>query len=294
MPPVGTVSAREPRAPERPAETVDTHIHIYGPQAHYPVAPTSPVAVPSNSSLDEYRQVMERLGIARCVVVQPTSYAADNRCTLDAVAALGDRGRAVVVVTPDVAESELRRLTLAGAVGIRFFMLPGGVLPWEALEEMAARVRAFGWHVQLQLDGREIEQHMAVVRRLPCDLVIDHTGKFLEPVSPDHPAFRALLSLVESGRVWIKLCAPYETSKEGPPHYMDVGRLARALIRVAPERLVWASNWPHPSGQPNPPDDAMLLGTLLHWAGDETTTRRILVDNPTRLYGFSPAGAGTV
>jgi D-galactarolactone isomerase len=274
-----------------PAGTVDTHIHIYGPAERYPVAPTARVPVPPGGSLENYRRLMDRLGLARCVVVQPSAYGADNRCTMDAVAALGDRARAVVVVTPDATEAELERLTGAGAAGIRFFMLPGGVLSWELLPDMAARVHAFGWHVQLQLDGREIEQHVPVLRRLPCDLVIDHTGKFLEPVAPDHPAFRALLSLVESGRVWVKLSAPYETSREGPPHYMDVGRLARELIRAAPDRMVWASNWPHPSAQPNPPDDLLLLETLLHWAGDDAVARRILVDNPTRLYGFD-AGRG--
>lgn len=286
MPAADTHPARGTRAPDG---TVDTHIHIYGPPERYPVASTSRVPVPPGASLDAYRRVMERLNIARCVVVQPSAYGADNRATTDAVAALGDLARAVVVVTPEATEAELARLTKAGVVGIRFFMLPGGVLPWEALEDMAARVHAFGWHVQLQLDGREIERHIAVLRRLPCELVIDHTGKFLEPVAPDHPAFRALVSLVESGRVWVKLSAPYETSKEGAPHYMDVGRLARELIRAAPERMVWASNWPHPSAQPNPPDDTMLLETLLHWADDEAVARRILVENPTRLYGFAPA-----
>ncbi len=282
-------SGPEARAP---AGTVDTHLHIYGPAERYPVAPTSRVPVPPNSALDDYRRLMDRLGIARAVVVQPSAYGADNRCTMDAVAALGDRARAVVVVTPEVTDAELERLTGLGAVGIRFFMLPGGVLPWEVLEEMAARVHAFGWHVQLQLDGRELEPRVQMLRRLPCDLVIDHTGKFLEPVAPDHPGFRALLGLVGTGRVWVKLSAPYETSREGPPHYMDVGRLARSLIRAAPERMVWASNWPHPSAQPNPPDDAMLLETMRHWAGDEAVFRRIMVDNPAQLYGFAQAGTG--
>ncbi len=273
-----------PRAPDG---TVDTHIHIYGPPDRYPAAPTARVPAPPGASLDAYRRLMDRLNIARCVVVQPSTYGADNRCTMDAVAALGQRARAVVVVTPDVEDAELERLTGLGAVGIRYFMLPGGVLPWESLGEMAARVHEHGWHVQMQLDGREIEQFRHQLGDLPCDLVIDHTGKFLEPVAPDHPAFRALLALVETGRVWVKLSAPYETSHDGPPHYMDVGRLARALIRTAPERMVWASNWPHPSAQPDPPDDRMLLGTLLHWAEDEAVAHRILVDNPARLYGFA-------
>jgi D-galactarolactone isomerase len=285
MPAAETQPVRGTRAPDG---TVDTHIHIYGPTDRYPASPTAVVPAPPGATLEAYRALMQRLNLARCVVVQPSTYGADNRCTMDAVAALGpDRARAIVVVPPETRDAELARLAEAGAVGIRYFMLPGGVLSWESLPEMAARVHEHGWHVQLQLDGRDIEQHMAVLRRLPCDLVIDHTGKFLEPVGTDHPAFRALVSLVEGGRVWVKLSAPYETSKEGQPHYMDVGRLARELIRAAPERMVWASNWPHPSAQPNPPDDTMLLGTLLHWAEDEATARRILVENPTRLYGFA-------
>lgn len=277
-------SASRDRAPDG---TVDTHIHIYGPPDRYPAAPTARVPAPPGASLEAYRRLMDRLNLGRCVVVQPSTYGADNRCTVDAVAALGDRARAVVVVTPEDDDAELQRLTRAGAVGIRFFMLPGGVLPWDALDEMAARVHAHGWHVQLQLDGRDLPRHVDQLRRLPCDLVIDHTGKFLEPVAPDHASFRALLSLVETGRVWVKLSAPYETSREGPPDYMDVGRLARELIRAAPDRMVWASNWPHPSAQPDPPDDGMLLETLLGWAADDTVARRILVDNPARLYGFA-------
>ena len=274
-----------------PPGTIDTHIHIYGPMDRYPVAPTNRMPVP-DAPLAAYEEVMQHLGIAACVVVQPSAYGFDNRCTLDAMAALGDRARAVVVIGPEAEDAELERLTRAGARGIRFHMLPGGVLPWEALEEMAARVHAHGWHVQLQLDGREIELRIEVLRRLPCDLVIDHTGKFLDPVPPEHAAFRALLSLVETGRVWVKLSAPYETSREGPPYYMDVGRLARGLIRAAPERMVWATNWPHPSAQPDPPDDAMLLDTLRHWAGDDATANRILAENPARLYGFRSTEAG--
>jgi D-galactarolactone isomerase len=172
-------------------------------------------------------------------------------------------------------------------------MLPGGVLPWEILEDVAARVHDFGWHVQLQLDGRDLPQYEDVLHRLPGALVIDHTGKFLEPVSTDHPGFQTLLRLIDSGRVWIKLSAPYETSKVGAPSYADVGVLARALIAAAPERMVWATNWPHPSVQDNPPDEAVLMGALLEWMGDEETRHRILVDNPATLYGFDETiGAG--
>lgn len=268
-----------------PPGACDCHIHFYGPEDVYPVAPTSPFPVPQ-APVEAYRGVMARLGLERVVIVQPSSYAKDNTCIMDAAAELGDAARTVVVVDDGATDDDLGRLTEAGARGIRFHMLAGGVLPWELLEPMAARVHDFGWHVQLQMDGRDLAERETMLRRLPGDVVIDHTGKFLEPVGVDHPGFRSLLRLVEAGRTWVKLSAPYETSKEGPPYYMDVGRLARALIAQAPERVVWASNWPHPSAQDNPPDDAALLDVLRYWADSDETANRILADNPAALYGF--------
>jgi D-galactarolactone isomerase len=151
---------------------------------------------------------------------------------------------------------------------------------------LAARVHAFGWHVQLQLDGRKLADREATIRALPGRFVIDHVGKFLEPVGVDHPGFLALLRFLDTGRCWVKLSAPYETSKVGPPTYADVAVLAKALVSHAPERMLWASNWPHPSERAHPPDDALLLDLLLDWAPDAATRRRILVDNPAPLYGF--------
>ena len=271
---------------EAPAGACDCHMHFYDTEDVYPLAPSAEF-LPPPARVGDYRRLQARLGLERVVVVQPSSYGADNRCTMDALEALGSGvARAVVVVRPETPDTELQRLTDAGARGIRFHMLRAGVLPWDVLEPMAARVRAFGWHVQLQLDGRELPRRRALLERLPGTLVIDHVGKFLEPVPPEHEAFRCLLRLLESGRVWVKLSAVYETSLTGPPAYADVARLARALVKAAPERLVWASNWPHP-GQTGErrPDDANLLDLLLDWA-DERTRRRILADNPAELYGF--------
>lgn len=271
---------------QAPAGACDCHVHVYGAEDRYPLAPTAR-ASPRSATVAAYREVQERLGLERVVVVQPTAYGADNRCTMDAVAEFGEAARAVVVVDSQASDDELHRLTREGARGIRFHMLPGGVLPWGILEEMAARVHDLGWHVQLQLDGRELPEREAMLARLPGTLVLDHTGKFLEPVPPDHEAFQSLLRLTGSGRVWVKLSAPYETSKVGPPRYDDVGALARALVRAAPERMLWGTNWPHPghAGERRP-DDAALLDLLLHWVDDDATRHRVLVDNPAALYGF--------
>jgi D-galactarolactone isomerase len=178
-------------------------------------------------------------------------------------------------------------MTKAGIRGVRFFMLPGGALPWESLDAIAARFQDFGWHSVVQLDGRDLPKREAAINRLPGTIIIDHIDKFLEPVPLDHPAFRTLLRMLENGRTYVKLAAPYEVSKVGAPTYSDVGALAKALVKAAPERIIWASNFPHPSASKEQrPDDADMLDLLLDWAPDDATRRMILVDNPARLYGF--------
>jgi D-galactarolactone isomerase len=266
---------------QAPVGTCDTHMHIYEPQYKArPEAATPPVA-----TVPEYEEVRARLGITRTIVVQPNAYGDDNRCTLAAMKALGDGARGIAVVYPGVKDAELERLTKAGIRAIRFMLLPGGPLSWDVFDELTARVHEFGWNVNLQIDGRTFAEREKQLRRVRNDLVIDHVGKFLEPVPTDHPGFKTLLKLLENGRTWVKLSAPYEVSKVGAPSYADVGTLAKALVQAAPDRMLWASNWPHPGAKPVP-DDANLLDLLLDWAPDEKTRHRILVDNPARLYGF--------
>jgi D-galactarolactone isomerase len=275
-----------PRLPV-PEGATDCHMHIYGPAERYPVAASNPSPVPFAYDLPAYVAMRDRLGLSRTVVVQPTAYGADNRATMDAVAALGpDRARAVAVVTPETPEAVVARLHAGGARGARAFMLKGGLVPWERLEALAARVAGFGWHIQLQFDGGEMEAREALIRALPCPVVIDHVGRFHEPVPPDAPPVRALLRLLETGRVWVKASSPYGVSRSGPPGYADVSAIARAIIAAAPERVVWGSNWPHPNVHESKPDEAPLLDLLGEWTPGERVRRMILVDNPAVLYGF--------
>jgi D-galactarolactone isomerase len=267
-----------------PPGTCDTHLHVYDPR--YPTAKTA-VTAPPVATWQDYRRLQEALGLERAVIVQPTAYGTDNRATLDAIAALGpERTRGIAVVSDQISEAELDALTRGGMRGARFQMVPGGAIPWEMLDTIAAKVQDFGWHVQLQLDGRTLPEREAQVMAWPGRIVIDHVGRFFEPVPVDHPGFRCLLRMLDSGRVWVKLSAPYESrSRSGPPHYEDIGVLASALARAAPERMLWASNWPHP-GQTNLPEESVFLDLLLAWVPDEAVRRRILVDNPAPLYGF--------
>jgi D-galactarolactone isomerase len=193
----------------------------------------------------------------------------------------------VAVVSETTPEAEIDRLTRAGIAGQRFFQLQWGAVRFERMHDVMARVHPHGWFANLQLDGRELPAWEASIKRLPGNFVVDHIGKFLEPVSVDSAPFKSLLSLLDTGRCWVKLAAAYETSKTGAPAYEDVSKLARALVKHAPERMIWASNWPHPSApKDKAPDDADLLDLLLDWAPDETIRKQILVDNPVALYGF--------
>ena len=201
--------------------------------------------------------------------------------------ALGPETRGVAVVQPRISDAELEQMTQAGIRAQRIFQLPFGAVGFAGMDAIMARVHPFGWHANIQLDGRELPRYEAQILRLPGRFVIDHVGKFLEPVKPGNDAFKSLLRLLDSGRCWVKLSAPYETSKTGAPQYEDVATLAKALVAHAPERMLWASNWPHPSMPiDGKPDDADMLDLLLDWAPDEAVRNRILADNPAELYGF--------
>ncbi len=261
----------------------DTHIHIY--DSSFPTIPGTPL--PADASVADYRQVMNWLGIARTVVVQANAYGDDNRCTMKAVKELGDCARAVVVVKPGVSDDEMNRLTGKGARGIRFMSLLGGTLSWPQMDEMGHRAHEHGWHALVQLNGRDFPQHEAQIACLPGRFIIDHVGKFMDPVPPDHESFKSLLRLLDTGRCYVKLAGLYEFSKTGAPHFEDVAVLAKALIRHAPDRIIWASNWPHSQAHIfGYPDDVNHLELLLDWAPDDVVRRKILVSNPAELYGF--------
>ena len=270
-----------PRLPT-PPNACDTHMHIYEPgyqlraEASHPSQP---------GTLAHYREVQKQLGLTRTVIVAPSGYGADNTCTLEAMAKLGGSARGVAIVDPAAPDAEIDRLTKRGMRGIRYHMR-GGVLTWDTMPRMAARVAAFGWHVQLQCESRELSEHEAIITRLPCDLVIDHMGRFDAATPADDKDWRLLLKLLATGRCWVKLSGPYYGSKSGPPLYADKARIAKELIKAAPERMVWASNWPHPSYKKNFPDEGKLLDLVADWTQDESLRKRILVTNPAKLYGF--------
>ena len=275
---------------QAPANAADCHMHIYDPR--FPqLATRSPV---SNAAVPEYRLLQKRTGTTRVVIVQPRNHMTENQVTVDAIAQLGANARGVAVLHPTVSDAELKKLDAGGIRGIRFSLGDSAtaVTSIDMVEPLGKRIAALGWHVQLHLPGDMIAQHADLLRRLPCRIVIDHMGRFPPSVGIAHPAWKVILGLIEKGRTWVKLAGAYLNTQIGPPTYADATRVAQAFVKAAPERLVWGSDWPHPT-EKDKPDDALLFDLLAAWAPDEAMRRRILVTNPEALYGFEilePAG----
>ena len=267
-----------------PANAADCHMHIYDPRAPQ-LASRSPLA---HAGVPEYRLLQKRIGTTRVVVVQPRNHTTKNKVTHEALAQLGPNARGIAVLHPTVTDAELKKLDAGGIRGIRFSLgdPATAVVTIDMVEPLAKRVAALGWHVQLHMPGDMIAENAELLRRLPSPIVIDHMGRFPPAVGLAHPAYKIILGLIEKGRTWVKLAGAYFNSQIGPPGYAGATPIAQAFVKAAPERLVWGSDWPHPS-EKEKPDDALLFDLLAEWAMDEKTLNRILVANPEALYGFS-------
>jgi D-galactarolactone isomerase len=276
-------SGTEPTKLKAPPNACDCHMHIY--DSRFPVAPNATLR-PPDASIDAYRLHQRRLGTTRTIVVNPSTYGTDNSCTLDAMAEFGDTARGVAVVDTSVTDAELERLNVLGVRGVRFNFVQSGATTLEMLEPLSKRVNVLGWHIQLHMLGDQIVAAASLLHRLPSPIIFDHLARIPQPAGVDHPAFAAVLDLLDKGRTWVKLSGAYMNTKTGSP-YPDASLIARAFVKAAPERLVWASDWPHPTEHADEkPNDAILFDVLADWAPDEAIRNRILVDNPAALYGF--------
>lgn len=249
--------------------------------ARIPAVPGATV-IHADATPEHYRAFQKTIGTVRCVVVQPSVYGYDNRPTLAGLAALGDAARGVVVVPPGVTDAELERLHAAGVRGVRFNLVQAGGLKLTDAEGMAPRLHALGWHIQFQLPRGGIAPALDVLSKLPGRMVFDHMGLV---AGIDDPGMHGLLNLLETGRVWIKLSGPYIHAVDPASDYANRLPIARRFVQTAPERMVWASDWPHAT-ETKKPDDAALFDLLADWAPDEKIRRAVLVDNPAELYGF--------
>jgi predicted TIM-barrel fold metal-dependent hydrolase len=268
-----------------PPNAVDCHHHIYS--SRFKVDPNSTLR-PGDASVADYRLLQKRIGTSRNVVVQPSTYGIFNDGLVEALGEFGPSARGVAVVNANVTDAELKRLDGARVRGIRFNLAtPGSATSMEMLEPLAKRIAPMGWHVQFNMSADTTLAGKDVLNRLPCQIVFDHLAHMPKPIGIGHPAF-AVVDLLQKGKAWVKLSGAYADTKIGPPTYSDSTTVAQAYVKAAPERLVWGSDWPHPSEKDNAkPDDAIPFDLLAQWAPIETVRNRILVDNPAILYGFS-------
>jgi len=290
-PPLTPPPDPNPRTPRlrAPPGAVDTHIHLFGPASRYDFDPGSRYV--SNDMLPETNLALQdKLGLALAIVISGGGYGLSYRHLADVLAAHPARFRGVALLPPATTDAEIARLDALGVRGARFVSPAHGAhLPQLANSAaLVRRVVAAGWHIQYYPHG-DLPAHKDELLALGADVVLDHFAHIPASGGIDQPAFRCLLDMLDSGRVWVKLSGPMRVSPEEPP-YPSVTPLARALVRHAPERLVWGSDWPHVNlfGR-TMPNDGDLLDLLLDWAPDDAVRRQILVDNPRRLYRLTSA-----
>jgi 2-pyrone-4,6-dicarboxylate lactonase len=270
-----------------PAGACNAHCHVFGPRTVFPYARDAAFVPAEDAPKEALQALNERLGFSRCVVVQSSCHGLDNAVTEDAVAARRASWRGIALLRPDVADAELRRLDAAGFRGVRFNYMGhlGPAVPIDEVLRLAARLTPLGWHLQVHGDPRLLVELGPVLRRSPVPVVIDHIGRVDAALGLDQPAFRALQGLMDDERFWVKLSGVDRISRRGPP-YDDALPFAARLVADFGERVLWGNDWPHPNHAGPIPDDDALVSAIERMAPTEDARRKLLVDNPQRLYRF--------
>ena len=287
---------------EVPRGACDCHVHVFGDPENFPFAEKR-IYTPPGASVDELLQLQSSLHLDRVVVVQPSVYAADNSCTVDAVRRMGMRARGVAVIDKSTSAAAIDDMAAAGVRGVRLNLetnTAGKFDPDSAkvlLDATAKQIAGRGWHVQFYTRLTTIAALKDHFAQMPFPLVFDHFGRAAAAEGPGQPGFDALLDLVKSGRAYVKISGAYRCSEKAPD-YADVMPLAQALVKANADRIVWGTDWPHPNSDagrgkpltditaPFPIDDGLLFNQLAKWVPDAGLRKKILVDNPARLYGF--------
>jgi 2-pyrone-4,6-dicarboxylate lactonase len=272
----------QPPTFEVPSDACDAHVHIFGDTGRFPQTNTK-LFVPPLATFEMYSAVQARLGLTRAVIVHPAAYGTELACTIDALRRAVGKWRAVALVESSIAEEEIHRLDGLGFRGVRFNFPDGGSSVAE-LRRLAARLTPFGWHAQLLITLDMLADFESELSGIGIPLVIDHLGYSKAEVAAGHPGFQALLRLLRNGEVWVKISGVDRIGNRSL-RYEDARRLADRLIEAGEDRVVWGTDWPHVRRR-NVPNDGMLLNLLGEWVSDTALRRKILVDNPQRLYRF--------
>lgn len=282
-----------------PAGSCDCHTHVFGPTDRYPLAADRQYT-PDQARLEDMLRLHDQLGIERVVIVHPSPYGSDNSCTIDALLALGERGRGVAVIDEKTSDKQLQTMHDAGVRGVRINLETGSIhdpaLATRQLLWAHDRVKDLGWHVQIYTNLAVFASIESALDQLSVPVVLDHFCRAQAALGPDQAHFGNLLQRVHQGQVWVKLSAPHRISNA--PDCADAEPMVQALIAANPDRLLWGSDWPHPGASPgeprqrdvvetfNPVDDGRALNRLVDWVNDPIILKKILVNNPAKIYDF--------
>jgi 2-pyrone-4,6-dicarboxylate lactonase len=270
-----------------PPGACDAHCHIFGPGDTYPYAPDRSYT-PPDAPLEAFKALQKTLGLERAVLVNASCHGTDNTVILDAIAQSGGKYRGVANVDESITDAELERLHAGGIRGIRFNFVQhlGGTPDLDEFDRLVHRVVPLGWHVVLHFDAKDLLEFDSLLRRLPVPFIIDHMGRVPTKDGLEQEPFRILLNALRLDNAWVKICGAERISSAGPP-FTDAVPFAQAILKVAPERTLWGTDWPHPNIKKHMPNDGDLVDLIPLFMPDEALQRMVLVDNPQRLYGFT-------
>jgi 2-pyrone-4,6-dicarboxylate lactonase len=269
-----------------PPGAVDAHCHVFGPEAKFPFAPERKYT-PCDASKEQLFALRDHLGFDKNVIVQSTCHGNDNRAMLDALVNSSGRARGVASVGRDVTDAELKAMHAAGVRGTRFNFVKRlvDVTPREVLVEIANRIAPLGWHVVVYFEAQDLPEFWDFFTTLPTTVVVDHMGRPDVSKPVDGPEFELFIKLLrEHPNIWSKVSCPERLSKVGPDGYDDVVPFARRIVETFPDRVLWGTDWPHPNMTTHMPDDGKLVDYVPKIATTPELQRKLLVDNPMRLY----------
>ena len=275
-----------PKRPDfvAPAGAVDAHCHVFGPAHEFPYHPARKYT-PCDAGKAQLFALRDHLGLSRNVIVQASCHGPDNRALVDALRAAGELARGVAFVTRDVATEALEEMHDAGVRGVRFNFLKRLVdsTPREHYLEIVEKIRPLGWHIVVYFESQELHEIEDFLRALPTTVVIDHMGRPDVTQPLDHPDYLRIKALLDDEKFWVKVSCPERLTVAGPP-YDDVAPFARDLVESFPDRVLWGTDWPHPNMKSHAPDDGLLVDRIPIIAPTEALQRKLLIDNPMRLY----------
>jgi 2-pyrone-4,6-dicarboxylate lactonase len=277
--------------PTKPAYTpppgaIDAHCHVFGPADTFPYAPERKYT-PCDAPKETLFKLRDFLGFSRNVIVQATCHGTDNRAMVDAMQSSEGRARGVASVRADITETELNALHDAGVRGVRFNFVKRLVdfTPRDVLTAIANKIAPLGWHVVVYFESQDLEELAPFFTALPTRVIVDHMGRPDVTKGLDHPDFRRFLALLNAHEnIWSKVSGAERLSISGPPDYRDFVPFARLVVERYPDRVLWGTDWPHPNLKTHMPDDGNLVDVLPHIAPTTELQRKLLVDNPMRLY----------